>query len=294
MKTTVLTARALLLIGMVLGALTTRLDRVDGQSVKIEPGKKTTSNPSRPAPKSRKPAVGGTKLHAAPEIEMVLVHGGSFLMGSPQNEPGRNFYEDPQHRITVRDFYIGRYEVTQAQWRAVMGGVPSLIEKGDNLPVTRVAWDEVKEFCRQLSQITKENYRLLTEAKWEYACRAETAGAYAGGLDDLAWYGRNSGSKPHPVGQKRPNAFGINDMHGNVQEWCEDDWHPSYGGILAGFERAPTDGSAWVGKTGRGNSRVTRGGHWNSLPSDCRSAKRASLSAELGIYNVGFRVAKDL
>jgi formylglycine-generating enzyme required for sulfatase activity len=184
--------------------------------------------------------------------------------------------------------------VTQAQWRAVMGGNPSLIEKGDNLPVTSVAWDEVKDFCRRLSQMTGEDYRLPTEAEWEYACRAGTTGAYADRLDDLAWYERNSGSKPHPVGRKRPNAFGINDMHGNVEEWCEDDWHSSYEGILVGFERAPTDGRAWVGKTGRGDSRVIRGGHWNSLPSECRSAKRAGMSAELDIYNVGFRVAKDL
>ena len=293
MKTTVLAARALLLIGVGLGALTTRLDRVAAQSVKIEPGKKTTSKPSTRAPKSRKPAVSGITIRAALEIEMVPVHGGSFMMGSPENEPGRNMHEDTQHRVTVRDFYIGRYEVTQAQWRAVMGGNPSLIEKGDNLPVTDVAWDEVKEFCRRLSQKTGENYRLPTEAEWEYACLAGTTGRFAGNLDDLAWYQRNSGSKPYPVGRKRPNAFGINDMHGNVEELCEDDWHSSYDGILVGFEKAPTDGSAWVGKTGRGDSRVARGGHWNSLPSECRSAKRAFLSAEFGMYNVGFRVAKD-
>src|SRR5262245_1357411 len=294
MKTTVLAARALLLIGVGLGALTTRLDRVAAQSVKIEPGKKTTSKPSTRAPKSRKPAVSGITVHAAPDIEMVLVRGGSFMMGSPDNEPGRIMYEDPQHYVTVRGFYIGRYEVTQAQWREVMGGNPSLIEKGDNLPVTDVAWDEVKEFCRRLSERTAVNYRLPTEAEWEYACRAETTGAYAGKLDDLAWYERNSGIKPHPVGQKRPNAFGIYDMHGNVEEWCEDDWHSSYEGILTGFEMAPTNGSAWVGKTGRDNSRVTRGGHWNSLPSECRSAKRGRMSAELSMYNVGFRLAKDL
>ena len=146
---------------------------------------------------------------------MVYVTGGTFLMGSPDNEPDRDSDERPQHRVTVPGFSMGKYEITQAQWKAVMGTNPSYF-KGDNLPVENVSWNDAKEFCSKLSQMTGKQYRLPTEAEWEYACRAGTTGPYAGNLDAMAWYSNNAGFKTHPVGQKRPNAFGLYDMHGNV------------------------------------------------------------------------------
>jgi formylglycine-generating enzyme required for sulfatase activity len=303
MKTTFLTACALLWTGVGLGALTTRHDRVDAQEVKIEPGRRTTPKPSTPTTPPRKPVENRTPRRAAPEIEMVLVPGGAFLMGSPENEPGRSDDEGPkhrfpqgipplrrrtkdegpQHRVTVRSFYIGKYEVTQTQWRAVMGGAPSAY-KGDDLPVENVSWDDAKEFCQKLSQMTGAEYRLPTEAEWEYACRSRTTGAYAGELDAMAWYEKNSGSRTHPVGRKQPNSFGIYDMHGNVWEWCEDDWHNSY-------ENAPYDGSAWLEFTRR-SWRVLRGGGWNVASSSCRSANRDGASPTDRSDFLGFRLVR--
>lgn len=303
MKTTFLTTCALLLIGVGLGALTTRPDRVAAQEVKIEPGRKTTPKPATPTPTPRKPIVNRTPRRDAPEIEMVLVRGGSFLMGSPENEPGRSEYEGPQHRftqgmpplrrhskdegpqhrVTVRSFYIGKYELTQAQWRAVMGGNPSAY-KGDDLPVENVSWDDAKDFCRRLSQMTGAEYRLPTEAEWEYACRARTTGAFAGDLDAMAWYDKNSDSRTHPVGRKRPNAFELYDMHGNVWEWCEDDWHNSY-------ENAPYDGNAWLEQI-RSSWRVLRGGGWNVAAASCRSANRDGTSPINRADFLGFRLVR--
>lgn len=217
---------------------------------------------------------------------MVLVPGGDFLMGSPENEPGRSAQDGQQHRVTIRSFYIGKYEVTQRQWRAVMGDNPSHF-KGDDLPVENVSWNDAKEFCRRLSRMTSVEYRLPTEAEWEYACRAKTTGAYAGDLDAMAWYHKNSDSKTHPAGQKRPNAFGLYDMHGNVWEWCEDDWHRDYTG-------APTDGAAWVDRPPkRGLYRVNRGGGWDSVADVCRSALRNISPADSRYYTGGFRLARS-
>jgi formylglycine-generating enzyme required for sulfatase activity len=282
MKATVLTTCALLLIGMGLSALTTRPDRVAAQSVKIEPGRKPTPKPAAPTPTPRKPVVNRTPRRAGPEIEMVLVPEGSFLMGSPENEPGHFGFEGPQRRVTVRSFYMGKYEVTQAQWRSVMSGNPSRY-KGDDLPVDSVTWDDAKEFCRKLSQMTGAEYRLPTEAEWEYACRARTTGAFAGDLDAMAWYFKNSDLKTHSVGRKRPNAFGLYDMQGNVWEWCEDDWHDSYA-------NAPSDGSAWVDKPGRGSFKVIRGCGWNNPAESCRSANRSNGSG--GSFDRGFRLVR--
>ncbi|HKQ77042.1 MAG TPA: SUMF1/EgtB/PvdO family nonheme iron enzyme [Blastocatellia bacterium] len=255
-------------------------------------GAKATASRSKPTARNsagdipRKSSAKATAGRAAPEIEMVHVPGGSFLMGSPENETGHNDKEKPRRSVTVRGFYIGKYELTQAQWRAVMGGNPSHF-KGDDLPVENVSWNDAKDFCRRLSEMTGENYRLPTEAEWEYACRAKTDGAYAGDLDSIAWYGNILDVKTHPVGRKQPNAFGIYDMHGNVWEWCEDDWHKSYA-------NAPGDGSAWVDKPKRSSYRVVRGGDWNDNAVSCRSANRsADLPGNRLAAFLGFRIVKE-
>jgi formylglycine-generating enzyme required for sulfatase activity len=217
-------------------------------------------------------------------IEMVYVPGGSFLMGSPESEANRRSAEGPQRQVTVPSFYIGKYEVTQAQWGAVMGGNPSK-SKSDDLPVETVSWEDAKEFCRKLSQMAGEEYRLPTEAEWEYACRARTTGAFAGDLEGMAWYVKNSGARTHPVGQKQPNAFGLYDMHGNVWEWCEDNWHNSY-------NSAPTDGSAWVDISAISSARVFRGGGWYFHDVLCRSADRSYGVPDFRNGYIGFRIVR--
>ena len=164
-------------------------------------------------------------------IQMVAVQGGTFTMGCT-SEQGDDCYDDerPAHRVTVSDFYIGKYEVTQAQWRAVMGFNPSYF-KGDNLPVETVSWDDVMDFIHKLNSLTGRQYRLPTEAEWEYAARGGNNYKYSGSnsAGNVAWYGYNSSRTTHPVGTKSANGFGLYDMSGNVYEWCSD-WYRAYNG----------------------------------------------------------------
>jgi formylglycine-generating enzyme required for sulfatase activity len=215
-------------------------------------------------------------------LEMIFVPGGTFKMGSPKGEGDNN--ERPQHDVTVPDFYMGKYQVTQSQWKAVMGKNPSHFKGRSDLPVENISWDDAEEFCEKLSQMTGKEYRFPSEAEWEYACRSGTTGDYAGDLNAMAWYRKNSDRKSHPVGRKRPNAFGLYDMHGNVREWCCDVWHESY-------RNAPTDGSAWLGRSNPYViNRVIRGGSWNLDEDACRSASRDG-SVDSGYYSsVGVRV----
>jgi formylglycine-generating enzyme required for sulfatase activity len=162
-------------------------------------------------------------------MEFVLIPAGAFEMGSPSNEAGRDDDDGPIHQVTIKNaFYMGKYEVTQEQWRAVMGDNPSYFTGNDNLPVEQVSWDDVQEFIRKLNaKEGTDKYRLPSEAEWEYACRAGTTTRYSFGdsesrLGEYAWYTDNSGSKTHPVGQKKPNPWGLYDMHGNVWEWVLD------------------------------------------------------------------------
>jgi formylglycine-generating enzyme required for sulfatase activity len=213
-------------------------------------------------------------------LEMVEIPQGSFCMGSPNGVGEDN--EHPQHQVTVNSFYIGKYEITQAQYMTVVGNNPSHF-KGDNLPVETVSWDDAVEFCKRLSRMTGREYRLPTEAEWEYACRAGTTGDYAGNLDSMGWDFYNSGEQTHTVGQKQPNSFGLYDMHGNVWEWCEDLYHGNYNG-------APADGSAWL--SGEGGNRIQRGGAWkiNTFYNIWRSASRYGGNQNSGDYSSGFRV----
>jgi formylglycine-generating enzyme required for sulfatase activity/tRNA A-37 threonylcarbamoyl transferase component Bud32 len=221
------------------------------------------------------------------KLEMVGVPGGEFLMGSPESEEEHYDVEKPQHRVSVQAFSIGKYEITQAQWKAVMGGNNPSKFNGDDLPVESVSWNDAKEFCQKLARMTGKRYGLPSEAEWEYACRAGTTGAYAGNLDSMAWYGSNSDGKTHLVGQKQANAFGLYDMHGNVWEWCEDVWHDSYGGRHG---NPPTDGSAWL-SGGDSGFRSLRGGSWHLFSWDLRSSFRLRLAPGERSSVIGLRVA---
>ncbi len=226
-----------------------------------------------------------------PNMEFVLIPAGEFDMGSPSNEVGRYAEEGPVHHVKLaKDFYMGKYEVTQKQWREVMGTNPSYF-KGDDLPVEQVSWYDVHEFIKMLNEIEgTDKYRLPSEAEWEYAARAGTTTRYSFGddeskLGEYAWYDKNSGGKTHPVGQKKPNLWRLYDMHGNVWEWVQDSWHDSYDG-------EPKNGSAWEG--GSGSDRVTRGGGLNHDARNCRSAGRSHNVRGGRSGDLGFRLLRDL
>jgi formylglycine-generating enzyme required for sulfatase activity len=211
----------------------------------------------------------------------VKIPTGSFMMGSTNGEPD----ETPAHRVTINySFYMGKYEVTQAQWQAVMGRNPYPSEDcRGNCPVALVSWDEAQDFISKLNSFGDGyKYRLPTEAEWEYACRAGTTADYAGDLKAVAWYAENSGRRDHAVGQKQPNAWGLYDMHGNAWEWCEDWYHNTYNG-------APTDGGAWL-TGGEQKYRVVRGGSWNESATRLRSADRSADPQDFRHADRGLRV----
>jgi formylglycine-generating enzyme required for sulfatase activity len=233
-------------------------------------------------------------------MPMIAVQGGTFTIGSPKGVGSDN--EQPQTQITVSNFYLSQYEVTNAQWFALMGDYEgskaygetfreryAALEskfKGNDQPIVVVDWNDAKEYCRRLSQATGKQCRLPTEAEWEYAAKGgtQTRGyTYAGSnnLDEVGWYNKNSGNVTHPVGQKKANELGLYDMSGNVWEWCEDNYHNTYNGI-------PQDGSAWnVG--GETNQKVVRGGSWNDFVQFCRSAIRDGDFLGNRNGNFGFR-----
>jgi len=222
-----------------------------------------------------------TKTTAGLNIKMVAVQGGSFKMGSNDSDD-----EKPIHTVTVNDFYIGKYEVTQAQWKAIMGNNPSYF-KGNNLPVENVSWNDIQEFIQKLNAKTGKNYRLPTEAEWEYAARggAKSRGyKYSGSnsLGGVAWYNSNSNSKTHSVGQKQANELGIYDMSGNVWEWCSD-WYDSkyYKKSPAFNPQGPSSGSI----------RVFRGGSWDYFESFSRVAYRSDFYPGFRYFIIGFRLA---
>jgi formylglycine-generating enzyme required for sulfatase activity len=246
------------------------------------------------------------------DLKMMLIPAGTFLMGSPEDELERRDSEEPQHEVSVPAFCMGKYPVTQAQWRAVAAMPPVNQElepspfrfKSDKHPVEQVSWFDAIEFCDRISTHTGRAYRLPSEAEWEYACRAGTTTPFHFGetiTTDLANYdgtddpdGKWSGSYGQgPKGEYRQrttsvahfdtaNAFGLCDMHGNVLEWCQDHWHDSY-------EGAPTDGSAWLSED-EDARRVIRGGSWNYSPRYCRSASRFINDPRYADDLIGFRV----
>ncbi|HLP90287.1 MAG TPA: formylglycine-generating enzyme family protein [Nostocaceae cyanobacterium] len=246
------------------------------------------------------------------ELEMVLIPGGSFIMGAPEKEEGSLHTERPQHKVSIQRFLMGKYPITQAQWQAVaklpqvnkeLNPKPSFF-KGAKRPVESVSWYDAVEFCLRISNHTNRPYRLPSEAEWEYACRAGTTTPFHFGetiTTDLAnykgidtnsfkWSG-SYGNRPEGTYREKTtevgffkvaNEFGLYDMHGNVWEWCQDDWHNSY-------EGAPTDGSAWVSEE-TSSHKVERGGSWVFYPSICRSASRLYSVPGFINSNHGFRV----
>ncbi|MGD0090686.1 MAG: bifunctional serine/threonine-protein kinase/formylglycine-generating enzyme family protein [Planctomycetota bacterium] len=217
------------------------------------------------------------------ELELVLVPPGSFKMGSPETERGRA-PDETEHEATITTaFYMGKFPVTQEQYEAVVWKNPSLY-KGPRNPVERVSWEDANEFCRKLRAKKAKNVRMPTEAEWEYACRADSPARFYCGdtiehLNAMGWCFANSGSSPHPVGQKRPNAWGLFDMHGNVWQWCQD-W---YGQYPAGAVSNPPGAAS-------GEYRVLRGGSWLSYPWICRAAIRLKLAPATRDFNLGFRI----
>ncbi|NBO63391.1 MAG: hypothetical protein EBU88_00810 [Acidobacteria bacterium] len=235
-------------------------------------------------------------------IEMIRVPGGRFKMGSERRQDSIFNDEGPLHEVRVREFLIGRYPVTQAEWKAVMATNPSYF-KGDRLPVENVSWEEAREFCRRLNQKVglsgTSGYRLPSEAEWEYAARAGTTTDYCFGESintDLANYdgsqssdrrkGRYRGKTVEVGSLGSPNAWGLFDMHGNVSEWCEDDFHSSY-------DSAPADGRPWVDMI-RASFRINRGGGWYDPAVNCRSSSRGYDAPGYRGFIIGFRLARTL
>ncbi len=215
-------------------------------------------------------------------MTFVRIPAGSFTMGSSSYEA--NSDEKPVQQVTIsRPFELQVTEVTQAQWKQVMGSNPSNF-KGDDLPVEQVSWDDCQEFLRKLNaRDPGKGYRLPTEAEWEYACRAGTAEDRYGDLGSIAWYTENSGGKTYPVGQKQANAWGLYDMLGNVWEWCSD-WKGDYPSGSVTDPRGPSSGSC----------RVYRGGGWYSHVRNCRVAYRNDSGSDFRDSGLGFRLAREV
>jgi formylglycine-generating enzyme required for sulfatase activity len=220
-------------------------------------------------------------------MEFVLIQPGSYWMGGVDG----NGNEKPRHFVTISaPFYLGKYQVTQAQWEAVMGSNPSHSKEGGN-PVECVSWNDIQEYIRRLNEGADGGiYRLPTEAEWEYACRANTSGRYYFGdepdsVGDYAWYGKNSKGKTHPVGQKKPNSWGVYDMHGNVWEWVQDWYAKDH------YEKSPE--SDPVGPSS-GVTRVLRGGSWHGRIRGLRSSCRNWARPDYQNSDIGFRLARSL
>jgi formylglycine-generating enzyme required for sulfatase activity len=232
-------------------------------------------------------------------LTMLKIPGGEFLIGSPTTEKDRFSDESPQSQVRVSEFYLGKTLVTQAQWQQIMGNNPSKFTGNGKLPVERVSWLDTQKFCQKLCQRTQQIYRLPSEAEWEYACRAGTTtpfhfgGTITGNLakyDSNLIYGQEAKvkqpKKTTPVSNFPPNAFGLYDMHGNLWEWCLDEWSDLY-------QNAPSDGSAWLSHEDSAN-RILRGGSWIDPPRNCRSATRDKYSPSNSRNIIGFRVVREI
>jgi formylglycine-generating enzyme required for sulfatase activity len=261
-------------------------DNIVGFRLALVPIVSNTDSVQKPSdlPKKQLPEVGQKWTISDLALDLMPIAPGTFQMGSASSGYG----ERDVTRVTLtKPFWLGKTEVTQAQWMAVMGSNPSIF-KGENFPLETVSWDQAMEFCTRLTE--RETlagrlprgyiYTLPTEAQWEYACRAGTTGDFAGNIDEIAWHTGNSGGTMHAVAQKRANAWGLHDMHGSVLEWCLD-WYGRYPGGSVSDPTGPTSGS----------TRVFRGGAFWMHQNSCRSYSRGDLSPDKPHNYAGFRVA---
>ena len=271
----------------------------------------TSASPVVTPPKA-KSAAAPVNTHTGIETEMVFIPAGEFMMGAGANDKEANSDEQPTHKVRIAGFKLGKYPVTQAQFAVFAEATghegkgawcwdgsewkinpeaswrnPGFAQSGND-PVTCVSYDDALAYIAWLNQTSGKNYRLTSEAEWEYACRAGTTSQHywgEGDAKDYAWFADNSGDKTHPVGQKKPNAFGLYDMSGNVWEWVQDNWHENYQG-------APDNGSAWE-TAGADAPRVVRGGSWYSPLHNLRSAQRNGSNPVNRNNSLGFRLAQD-
>jgi formylglycine-generating enzyme required for sulfatase activity len=229
-------------------------------------------------------------------LDLVILPAGAYQMGSSRHSG--NPEEQPQHFVTIKSFMMSKFLITQAQWKAIMGSLPRCRFKGEDLPVERVSWNEAQQFCRQLSKRAERSYRLPSETQWEYACRAGTSTPFSIGETITTDYVNFNGEhcfKLAPRGVYRhgttkggafpPNAFGLHDMHGNLWEWCADNW-------LDDYSASPRDHSSYQNKASR--YRVARGGSWHEPPALCRSASRLQVLESDAEEFIGFRVVSDV
>ena len=288
----------LLAFGFVAGAqnATVRKPKKQKPATEVVKSKKKASKPKDVYTKKAKVGISPTigKANYTPNVktfyangvsfEMVEVRGGTFRMGATSEQGSEISDEKPVHSVTLSGYYIGKTEVTQALWQAVMGSNPSYFE-GDGLPVEQVSWDDCQKFIRKLNSLTGQNFRLPTEAEWEFACRGGNNSRgykYSGSnyIDNVAWYDGNSGDKTHPVATKSPNELGIYDMSGNVWEWCAD-WYGDYSSGRQTNPKGPYDGSY----------RVYRGGCWLYCVRYCRSSYRDGYDPTYRSDDLGLRLA---
>ena len=250
-----------------------------------------TPNPSQEGNGATRNRAGETRsldLGNGVSLTLVYIPGGTFWMGSKDDDPEAYDDEKPRHQVTLPAFWMGETPVTQGQYQAVMGSNPSHFQGDLHRPVELVSWNDADRFCQELSRkLSQEIISLPSESQWEYACRGGTDTRYffgddAAQLGNYAWYYGNSGNETHPVKQKKPNAWGLYDMHGNVWEWCADQWHDNYQG-------APTDGSAWL-FSDESKDRLLRGGSWDDGAKYCRSAYRYLNTPAFRYGYLGFRV----
>ena len=226
--------------------------------------------------KGAAPAASFTEIVNGSGMDMVFVRGGSYVMGSPASDPDRDQDEGPQTEVTVPTFHMSKYEITQGQYKAVMNSNPSSVRE-DDLPVDSVSWTDAVSFCRKLSELTEHQYRLPTEAEWEYAARAGLSESSAANVAAMAWYDANSAGHAHPVGQKQPNAFGLYDLNGNLWEWCQSKYRP--------YPYSGTDGRENLEGT---DVRVLRGGSFETSVRGCRATYRRRVTPHPSAS--GFRV----
>lgn len=272
--------------GLFAGVARARVASLENAAFQVDMAKPPQSTTSSPRPPSSGFNAGSVLKDCEECPEMISIPAGIFDMGS-------NDYADsqPVHRVNVKGFFLGKTEVTQGQWKALMGNNPSFFSRcGDSCPVDQVKFDDAQEFIKRLSLKTGKQYRLPSEAEWEYSARAGSSNKWSFGdsensIGDYAWYKRNSNSTTHQVAEKMSNAFGLFDMHGNVWEWTQDCWNGNYSG-------APTDGSAW--NSGDCYRRVLRGGSFNNDIGRLRVSFRNADYVDSRYFSFGFRVARSL